>query len=65
MILCFVMSIDSIPSQSFGHETASSSVLQDIEGITAKIVDHWNGMSYSCFVVRLRLFIVSHLDECG
>ena len=57
------MSIDSNPSQSFAHETASSSGLQDIERITVKIVDHWNGMSSSCFVVKLRLFIVSHLDE--
>ena len=57
------MSIDSNPSQSFGHETVSSSRLQDIERITVKIVDLWNGMSSSYFVVKLRLIIVSHLDE--
>jgi hypothetical protein len=40
-----VMSIDSNPSQSFGDETSSSSVLEGNDRITVNIADLGNGMS--------------------
>ena len=58
-----IISINSNPSKSFRDETSSLSILEGNERITVKIVDLGNSMSSSHIVVKLCLFVVSHLDR--
>lgn len=51
-----VMSVDSNPSQSFGDETSSSSLLEGNERITVKIADLGNGGFLILFVSVFSIF---------